>query len=132
MTVFTQAVGAVLLISFLSLSGLVFYGFGKKKRKQLNILLVSLAAGALIGDAFIHLIPKAYDTLDSINSSLFIILGLLFFFILENIIHWRHCHAEESNTHIHPFAITNLVGDAMHNLIDGFIIGISFISGGTI
>lgn len=129
---FLQASLAVILISLLSLSGLVFYLFNKGERNRLNIALVSLAAGALIGDAFIHLIPEGFENEGSDLISLTIILGLLFFFVLENLIHWRHCHIEDSKTHLHTFAITNLVGDAMHNLIDGFIIGISFISGSTV
>jgi zinc and cadmium transporter len=54
--------------------------------------------------------------------------GILMFFVVEKIIHWRHCHMpHDDHDHVHPFATMNLVGDAVHNFIDGIIIGISYI-----
>jgi zinc and cadmium transporter len=59
---------------------------------------------------------------------LFIIIGLLLFFILEKFIHWRHCHIPTCKGHPHPVATMNLFGDALHNLIDGMVIGASYLA----
>ena len=53
-------------------------------------------------------------------------LGILLFFILEKILRWQHCHIPTSENHIHPIAAINLVGDAVHNFMDGVIIAIGF------
>ncbi len=72
-----------------------------------------------------HLIPEALSPYDE---SVFaaILLGILVFFLLEKFL-WQHCHERECP--VHTFAYLNLLGDGIHNLIDGFIIAASFIAG---
>jgi zinc and cadmium transporter len=90
--------------------------------------LISFAIGALAGDAFIHLIPEAFAELGpGLSTSLLIILGMVIFFSVERFIRWRHCHLPISEHHVHPVATLNIVGDAVHNLIDGIIIGASYL-----
>ena len=75
----------------------------------------------------IHLIPEAFEELGiNLATSLYILLGILLFFILEKILRWHHCHLPASSGHLHPVVTLNLFGDAFHNLIDGMIIGASF------
>lgn len=91
--------------------------------------LVSFAVGALLGDAFIHLIPESFETISSKPTvSLLFIAGILLFFALEKILRWRHCHEVDYKQHDkdHHVVTLNLVGDTVHNLIDGMIIGASF------
>ncbi|OGJ01625.1 hypothetical protein A3G98_01350 [Candidatus Nomurabacteria bacterium RIFCSPLOWO2_12_FULL_37_8] len=91
-------------------------------------LLVSLAVGALLGDAFIHLIPEAFETSSNpLTVSLLVIAGLVVFFILEKFMHWHHHGDDTQEQDIHPVGKLVLLSDGVHNFIDGIIIGISFL-----
>jgi zinc and cadmium transporter len=118
--------GAVAVVSLLSLVGVVSLFASGEKIKKISFLLVSLAAGTLIGDAFIHLLPEAAETNNEWVWPL-VIAGIALFFILEKVIHWRHCHMETSENHPHPVGMMNLLGDGLHNFFDGLLIAGSFI-----
>lgn len=98
------------------------------KKEWLNkvvVFLVSLSAGSLLGGAFLHLLPESAETLEP--SALFGIFLVAFvsFLIIEKVIHWRHCHT--TNCDVHPVGYMNLVGDSIHNFIDGLVIAGAFI-----
>jgi zinc and cadmium transporter len=78
----------------------------------------------LIGGAFIHLLPEAVEKSGQ-TVLYYAIAGIMFFFVMEKFLHWRHCHEEECQ--IHAFAYINLFGDGIHNFIDGMIIAASFV-----
>ena len=87
--------------------------------------MVSLSVGGLMGGAFLHLLPEASEKVNGENIFLFTLIGFFLFLIIEKIIHWRHCHKDVCP--IHTFVYMNLMGDAIHNFIDGIIIAASFI-----
>jgi zinc and cadmium transporter len=120
---------AVLVVSLLSLSGIFLIFLNKKISQKIILLLVSFAIGSLLGDTFIHLLPKSFETLNSITVSFLTIGGLLLFFILEKILRWHHCHEIDcSSDHKSKHIIAlNTVGDTIHNLIDGMLIAASFM-----
>ena len=121
--------GSVLLVSAISLVGVVMLSLRKNMLSKILLYLVSFSAGALLGDAFIHLIPEAAEGGFSLTLSFSILFGISFSFLLERAIHWRHCHAPVGEGHPHPFAYMNLFGDFVHNFLDGLIIAASYMAG---
>src|SRR4030042_5964376 len=120
---------SVTVISTIFMAGVLTMWLADKKLKKAFVYLVSFAAGGLLGDVFLHLIPEAMaDTGFLTTSSFLIILGILSSFAVERFLQWRHCHIPTSNEHPHSFAYMNLFGDAIHNLIDGLIVGGSYIA----
>ncbi|MEA3272846.1 MAG: ZIP family metal transporter, partial [Patescibacteria group bacterium] len=98
------------------------------KEKLLNkilLTLVSLSAGAMMGGAFLHLIPEAIEKMPGISSYVWIIVGFTVFFFTEKLLHWRHCH--KGGCKVHTFGYMNIVGDGIHNFIDGLIIAGAFL-----
>jgi zinc and cadmium transporter len=116
------------LVSLLSLIGLAFISVSEKKLKQIVFVMVSLAVGGLFGDAFIHLLPQSFEKLGSeVRASLFVLAGIFAFFVLEKFLLWRHQHVFGFDQGIHPVGYINLLADAVHNFIDGVIIGASYM-----
>jgi zinc and cadmium transporter len=120
---------SVIAISLISLGGIAVFWVADKKLKKAFVYMVSFAAGGLFGDVFLHLIPEiAGKTGFPITASIVIIIGILFSFTVERFFQWRHCHVPTSQEHPHSFAYMNLFGDGVHNLIDGLIVGGSYIA----
>lgn len=114
------------LISLVSLLGILFIKIKKNRLKGELLTLVGVATGALLGDAFLHLIPESMAIINSEKTGLMIITGMLIFFSLEKILKWRHCHDIDCDQNKELVWIS-LLADSIHNLIDGLIIGSSFM-----
>lgn len=128
MEIWVYTLGSVFIISITSFIGILGLSFDRERLKNILIFLVSFAIGGLFGDAFIHLLPEAFEKLGTnLITSLYILLGILIFFVLEKFIRWRHCHIPTSEDHPHPLVTMNLIGDTVHNFIDGLLIGASYI-----
>ena len=123
------SLASVVIISLISLVGVLTFLVKEEKLKKMLLYLVSFSAGGLFGDAFIHLIPEAAEENGfGLQVSLYILIGIIFSFIVEKFFQWRHCHIPTSEEHPHSFAYMNLFGDAVHNFIDGLIICLLYTS----
>ncbi|MEI6420116.1 MAG: ZIP family metal transporter [bacterium] len=130
---------AVILVSLLSLLGVIFLFLKDRWLKKAVFVLISLSVGSLFGDVFIHLLPEAFKTTSPIFVSSGILMGIIIFFVLEKFIHWRHSHGDDvvESFHEHegehcekvePVGYVVLLGDGVHNFIDGVIIAASFMA----
>lgn len=127
--VWTATLLAVGGVSVLSLSGAVILMGREELVRRSLIFLIAFAAGALLGDAFLHILPEVAESSAGfdVGTSMAVLSGVVMFFILEKILHWHHAHIPHEEV-LHPVAVTNLVGDGLHNFIDGAIIAGAFIS----
>ena len=122
-------IASVLVVSIVSLIGIVTLALKGPRLKNFLAFMVSFSAGALFGDAFIHLLPEAVESRGfSLGISLSVLLGVILSFSIEKVIHWRHCHLPITKSHAHPFSLMSLIGDGVHNFIDGLIIGAGYLA----
>ncbi|MFX1501918.1 MAG: ZIP family metal transporter [Promethearchaeota archaeon] len=149
----------IFLVSLLSLVGVFMISLKEKTLDKLLFILVAFATGTILATALFDLIPESLHHLEELNaggagiieSALFaiIIIGFVAFFILERFIYWFHGHAHEKEDQlvcydtltegvdkvlerggkIKNFALLNLIGDGLHNFLDGIIIMVGFLSG---
>lgn len=119
-------IGSVVAVSLASLAGIAALFLGERRLQNVLFILVSLAVGAMFGDAFIHLVPQAFRQSQSpVSTSLQILVGILLFFLLEKFLLWRH---EHQPGHVHPVGYMNLIADGVHNFLDGILIGVSYLT----
>ena len=111
------------------------------ERHRLHLIphFISFAIGALLGAAFLALLPHAVASpvrVDVHQIGLTVLLGMLGFFLLEKMVLWRHCHHDHCEVHDPSVGHSNysaagtlvLIGDAIHNLVDGVLIAAAFLT----
>ncbi len=116
---------SVAIVSAISLVGVLTLALNKNLLNRVMVVMVSFAAGSLLAAAFLDLIPEAAGLVDMKVLMPAVLAGIVTFFVIERILHWHHFHAEESD--VHPFTYLNLVGDGMHNFMDGIAIAASYM-----
>ena len=114
-------------IAALALSGSLLLFLKDNILKRISLYLLALAAGALLGTAFLHLLPKALE--EGLPEQGFLVLlgGFLFFYIGEKLLHLHHGTegADEHNPRV--LGVLSLSADAVHNFIDGVILAVAFL-----
>lgn len=134
-----------LIVVLTGLSGLLsalaasfFLALGRERRAALVPHLVSFATGALLGAAFLGLVPHALDAIGPDGShsvGLALLLGILTFFLLEKFVLWRHCHDDPCEMHSPSHAARDaasarmiLAGDSFHNVLDGVLVAAALMA----
>lgn len=125
MNILLSIILASFAISLCVFVAVFFLYFKKTTLAKITLFLVSLSAGALMGGAFLHLLPEAALNMEMEKLCLVVLIAFIFFFFMEKLLHWRHCHKE--NCPVHTFGYMNLFGDALHNFIDGLVIASTFL-----
>lgn len=128
------AFASVTAVGAVSLAALLTLALSERRLRRLAAFFVSFAAGALLGDTFIHLVPEVFAEArggEAMQASLLILAGILLFFVVEKlllhqhgVLH-RHHHTEPVERPV--LAGVNILGDAIHNYIDGLLIGASWL-----
>ncbi len=122
---------AVIVVSLISLVGIFTLGIKAEKLKKWLLSMVSFSAGALLGDVFLHIFPEISQAGWSNATSLYLLGGIVVFFILERFILWHHSHSEHEES-VHSYTYLSLISDGLHNLTDGMIIAAAFLAGNSV
>lgn len=126
MNTFIIIITATFAVSLGAFIGIFTLAIKEKILNKVLLLIVSLSAGVLMGDVFIHLLPEASEKFGNGDVYMFVLLSFIIFFLVEKILHWRHCHNGECK--VHTFGYMSLFGDSVHNFLDGLIIAGTFLA----
>jgi zinc and cadmium transporter len=125
--VLIQILVATIIISLIAFVGIFTFFLKRELLNRTLLVLVALSTGALLGGAFLHLLPEAIEEKGArLEIFLYLLLGFSIFFVLEQFLQWRHQHT--ATPQVKPFSYLILVSDAVHNFIDGLIIAASFVT----
>jgi len=123
----TWIVVAGLGMSALALVGAITVFMSASTLDRIVLPMVGLAAGSLLGGAFFHMLPESVDALgNGTGAYLAVVVGFIVFFVLEQFLHWHHCHRAEHSEH-RPLGHLVLLADGLHNLIGGLAVGGAFV-----
>ena len=128
---------ATVVTSLFSLVGIYTLSLKEKTLDKILLVLVAFSAGSILGASYLDLLPEAIELVEESLVFLYITLGFILFFFLERFLYWYHGHPHEADMSAEVtdraatkgFAYLNLIGDGIHNFVDGMVIAASFLIG---
>jgi zinc and cadmium transporter len=123
MEILLWIIAGTFFVSLLGFTGVFSLSMKEAQLRKVIFLLTSFSIGGLLGGAFFHLLPEAVDALPVDTAMLGALGGFVVFLLIETYFHWHQC----SECDVHPYSYLMLVGDAIHNTIDGLVISGSFL-----
>lgn len=130
--VWLYSIISVFVVSLVSFVGIFSFSVKSERLNTFLIYIISFSAGALFGDAFIHMMPDIVKTQGfELKTAVYLLFGILVFFILEKIVHHQQYHSrdvKEKHGRVKPFAYVNLAGGSLHNFIDGVVIAAGYFA----
>lgn len=124
---FNWVLAATVLVSLTAWLGILTVYLKDDLLDRLLLVLVALAAGTLVGGAFLHLLPEAIEQTQGELTTIFAIslVGFCTFYVLEQFVAWHHHHEA---THYKPVSVLVLASDTVHNFLDGIVIAGAFLA----
>ena len=120
-------VGSSILMCILALVGATTLFMRENTLQKLLLPLVALSAGSLLGGAFFHMIPESIEKTEAdLSVYIYVVIGFTFFLLLEQLLHWHHCHREQTDCK-KPQTYLILIGDGIHNFIGGIAVAGTFL-----
>lgn len=118
--------GSVIVVSLVSLIGIFALAVRPERLERILLYLVSFSAGALLGDVFIHILPEIMEGEGAVRSGVYVLAGIILFFVLERMLRWHHSHGSHDEG-VHAVVHLTILGDAFHNFLDGVAIAAAFL-----
>ena len=131
---------SVFLVSLVSFVGILTLLIRQDVLNNILFALTAFAAGTLLGAALLDLAPEALESGEGLGISqltvfIYVLAGILVFYSIERFISWHHHHhrelksdKDERHREVHAFTYLNLIGDGVHNFLDGTIIAAAFVT----
>jgi zinc and cadmium transporter len=121
---------SVLIVSSISVIAAIPLLIKKKVSDKVLLFLLSVSVGVLLSTVFMDFLPETIEHGYTLGVASYILLGFLVMFVLEKLVHWHHTKKCEEgdcgHAHAYNLAAVNLVGDGIHNFIDGVVIAGSY------
>ena len=124
--IWIYTLGSVIVVSLVSLVGIFTLGIRPERLERILLYLVSFSAGALLGDVFIHILPEIMEGEGAVRSGVYVLAGIILFFVLERVLMWHHSHSSHAEE-VHSVVYLTILGDALHNFLDGIAIAAAFL-----
>ncbi len=124
--IWTYTLISVVAVSAISLIGIFTLSIKQDRLQNVLFYLVSFSAGALLGDVFIHILPEIMQGESALRNGSYVLAGIMLFFVLERFLLWHHSHSSHKEE-VHAMVYLTIIGDALHNFLDGVAIAASFL-----